>query len=258
MQAIKSIFAAQSIFQSFKVVSRICVFLSLVAPLFLSGCTTTPRKPKYTVSVNGFAAPMTNSAISFIVLPGEKGVEASDLQFQEYSTFLERALSQRGFRRVSSIEDADIAVFLAYGIGEPKEHVYSYSIPHFGQTGVSSSTTYGSFYGNSYSGTTYYNPTYGVTGYSSHVGTYTTFTRHILIEAVDMAAYRSQNKTMQLWKTVIVSIGSSGDLRRVFPVMIGAAAAYLSTSTGEVRTVDIYEDDPRVLLVKGVQLEQKK
>ena len=236
---------------------HIAILVSGVAAAFLSGCATTQR-PSYTVSVNGLAAQTTNAAASFIVLPGDKNVAATDLQFQEYAGFVERALGQRGLHRAPSVDKADMMIFLAYGIGDPKEHVYSYSLPNFGQTGVSSSTTYGSLYGNSYSGTTYYTPTYGVTGYSSHVGTYVTFTRHVFIEAVDIPTYRSKKKVVQVWKTGIVSVGSSGDLRRVFPVMIGAASSYLGTNTGEIRTVNLYEDDPRVLLVKGITVEKKK
>jgi hypothetical protein len=236
---------------------HIAILVSVLAAAFLSGCATTQR-PSYTVSVNGLATQTTNVAASFVILPGNKDVDATDLQFQEYAGFVERALGQRDLHRAPSFEEADMAIFLAYGISDPKEHVYSYSLPHFGQTGVSSSTTYGNIYGNSYSGTTYYTPTYGITGYSSHVGTYVTFTRHIFIEAVDLPTYRSQNKIVQVWKTEIVSVGSSGDLRRVFPVMIGAASSYMGTNTGEIRTVNLYEDDPRVLLVKGITVEQKK
>ena len=80
----------------------------------------------------------------------------------------------------------------------------------------------------------------------------------MFIEAVDIPTYRSKKKVVQVWKTGIVSVGSSGDLRRVFPVMIGAASSYLGTNTGEIRTVNLYEDDPRVLLVKGITVEKKK
>ena len=236
---------------------HIAILVSVLAAAFLSGCATTQR-PSYTVSVNGLATQTTNAAASFVILPGDKNVAATDLQFQEYAGFVERALGQRGLHRAPSVDEADMMIFLAYGIGDPKEHVYSYSLPHFGQTGVSSSTTYGSIYGNSYSGTTYYNPTYGITGYSSQVGTYVTFTRHVFIEAVDLPTYRSQNKVVQVWKTEIVSVGSSGDLRKVIPVMIGAASSYMGTNTGEIRTVNLYEDDPRVMLVKGITVEQKK
>jgi len=242
----------------------------LVANFLLSGCATTPQRETFYVSVSGLAGHSTNSAVSFVILPGDKNITVTDLQFQEYAGVVERAMSQHGFRRTPSFEDADMAIFLAYGIGEPKEHVYSFSLPVFGQTGISSATTYGNISGSAYgfgntaygsanySGTTYYTPSYGITGYSSHIGTLVTYTRHIFIEAVDLPIYRSQNKVVQLWKTGIVSVGSSGDLRRVFPVMVGAATPHLSTNTGQVRMVELFEDDPRVLFVKGIPVEKKK
>lgn len=242
---------------------HIVILASVVAATFLSGCATTPQRQGYTVSVNGLAAQASNSAVSFVILPGDTNVTATDLQFQEYAAFVERAMSQRGFSRAPSFESADMAIFLTYGIGEPKEHVYSYSLPTFGQTGISSATTYGNISGSAYgsanySGTTYYTPSYGITGYSSHSGTAVTYTRRIFIEAVDLPTHRSQNKLLQLWKTAIVSVGSSGDLREVFPVMVGAASTYLGSNTGQVRTVTLHENDPRVLFVKGISEAQKK
>lgn len=248
---------------------HITTLASVLAAAFLSGCATTQR-PSYIVSVNGLASQTTNAGVAFVILPGDRDVADTDLQFQEYAGFVERALNQSGFHRAPALEDADIAVFLAYGIGDPKEHVYSYSIPHFGQTGVSSTTTYGNIsgsaygYGNTaygsanYSETTHYTPSYGITGYSSHIGTFVTYTRYVFIEAVDLPTHRRQNKVVQLWKSGITSVGSSGDLRRVFPVMIGAASSYLGKNTGAIQKVELYEDDPRVLLVKGIPVEQKK
>lgn len=208
---------------------------------------------------------------SFVILAGNKDTTSTDLQFQEYSGIVERALDLRGFQRASSTEKADIAILLSYGISDPKEHVYNYSVPQYGQTGVSSATTYGNVSGNAYrygqntvhgsanySNTTYYTPTYGVIGYSNHTSTYVTYTRYVSIEAIDLPAHRSQNKIVQIWKTDIVSVGSSGDLRRVFPVMIGAASSYLGTNTGANQEVTIYEDDPRVLFVKGLPAEPEK
>jgi hypothetical protein len=236
----------------------------------LSGCVTPTPRAVYQVSINGLALARRPVAQSFVILPGEQGIQTNDLQFLEYAAIVERALLQRGgFHHADSFEKADVAVFLVYGIGEPKEHVFSYNLPVYGQTGVSSAATYGNAYGSAYrlgntaygsakySETTYYTPTYGITGYSTHVGTLVTYTRHIFLEAVDLSAYHKQNKIVQLWKTEVVSTGGYGDLRRVFPVMVAAAEDYFSVNTSQTLTVSVYEDDPRVELVKGVSALSK-
>lgn len=72
---------------------RIGILTSLFAGIVLSGCATTSQG--YSVSVSGLAAPSTNSALSFIILPGNTNITATDLQFQEYSGIVERALTRR-------------------------------------------------------------------------------------------------------------------------------------------------------------------
>jgi hypothetical protein len=153
-----------------------------------------------------------------------------------------------------------VAIVLSYGIGDPETTQYSYSLPVWGQTGVSSARTYGTAttYGNTsyYSGSTTYTPSYGVTGYTSHVGAQTTYFRHALITGYDLKAFKETEKQVQLWRTTVTSTGSSGDLRRVFPVLIGAAIPYLATNTGKQVPVQLYENDQIVRIVKGETVEK--
>ena len=145
--------------------------------------------------------------------------------------------------RVDEFKSAELAVFLSYGIGDPEKSEYSYSLPVWGQTGVSSSYTSGSVnvYGNSgtYSGTTTYTPSYGVTGYQNIQGSNTTFTRHAFLTAYDLEEYRRTEKEKIIWDTRIASTGSSGDLRLVFPIMIAAAIDHIGTNTGKMIFVSL-------------------
>jgi len=159
--------------------------------------------------------------------------------------------------RASNFNEAHIAIFLMYGIGDPQKHQYTYSLPLWGQTGVSSSSTYGTVntYGSTatYSGTTTYTPTYGVVGSTMHTGTRVTYFRYFILDALDLNEYRRTKKEVQLWKTTVTSTGSSGDLRQVLPVMIGASKEYLGTNTGKKVKVILHENDKRVLEVKGIE-----
>lgn len=212
--------------------------------------------PMYYVKIDSISGLDTGTKKTYILLSGVKDVDPNDLQFREYSSYVERALSSSGYVRAEDFKDANIAVFLSYGIGDPKDHQYSYSLPVWGQTGVSSSTTYGtiSSYGSygTYHGTTTYTPSYGITGYTTHVGSYTTVFRFVVLDAVDLVKYRRSEKIIQVWKTTVTSRGSSGDLRRVFPVLVAAATPYIGTNTGKQVDVTLTEGDKAVSEIKGL------
>jgi len=190
-----------------------------------------------------------------VLLPSEKGVEPTDLQFLEFARYIERILGPAGMKKAASIGDADLLIFLAYGIGAPQEHTYTYSVPTWGQTGVSSSYTTGtvSTYGgtSSYSGTTSYTPRYGITGSRTEVGSFTSFTRYFRLEAMDGAEFRETKGLKQVWVTSVVSSGSSGDLRLVFPYMVAAAHRRVGSNTGAALEIAIPEGDPLVRWVLG-------
>ncbi len=229
-----------------------------VAMFTFTGCVSGPLP--FTVSVNGFAAPEAATKKSFALLPGLEGVTASDLEFQEYAHLATAVLEQRGYVKATSAHDAQIIIFLTYSIGEPKQHSYNYSIPHFGQTGVASSQTYGTVRSTgsntaSYTATTINTPTYGITGYSSGTGSFTTYTRIVSLEAMDVATYRATKELQQVWKTKIASTGSSGDLRAVYPFMLVAAAPHIGTNTGSIVTKEIKGDDPAALALRQGSLQ---
>lgn len=224
------------------------------AMALLSGCATMGQ-PQFRGTVDSLASSAAKEKHTYILLPGNKGVTWDDLQFQEYALYLTRVLNMQGFVSAEKAEDADVAIVLSYGIGDPQTQQYSYALPVWGQTGVSSAYTYGTAtaYGNSatYSGTTTYTPTYGITGYATQVGSVTTYFRYALVTGYDFKAFKESNKQVQLWRTTITSTGSSGDLRRVFPILISAAVPYLATNTGRQIPVQLYESDEIVRAVKG-------
>ncbi|MEM2112280.1 MAG: hypothetical protein QXX08_10475 [Candidatus Bathyarchaeia archaeon] len=228
---------------------RMIILLSLLTTLI--GCG-----PMYHVKIDSISRLDAGTKKSYILLPCMKDVDSNDLQFIEYSSYVDRALSAAGYIKARDFKDANIAIFLAYGIGDPKEHIYSYSLPVWGQTGVSSSTTYGTIrsYGSygTYHGITTYTPTYGITGYKTKVGSYTTFFRFVVLEAVDLEEYSRSEKIIQLWKTTVTSRGSSGDLRQVFPVLVAAARPYIGTNTGKQVDVTLTERDKAILEIKGL------
>ena len=118
--------------------------------------------------------PQGFSGTTYVLVPSKD--QEGDLEYKSYEQAVRQRLNTNGFRE-APIGQAELAVFISYGIDNGREVVSSF--PVYGQTGVSSSTTYGNVqsYGNSatYSGTTTYTPAYGVVG--SEVQSSTVYSR---------------------------------------------------------------------------------
>jgi hypothetical protein len=129
------------------------LFLTLLfafSAVVISGCAATP--PRYGVSVSALSSPEAANAKSYVLGPADENVSPDDLQFREFAEQVDRALATAGFVKVDNEERADALIFMQYAISEPKESLYSYAVPIFGQTGIASSSTYGSVnsYGSGY------------------------------------------------------------------------------------------------------------
>lgn len=224
----------------------------LASVILLSNCSTLRR---FHVKVDSISSPKSMKEISYFLYSGMENVIINDLQFIEYSAYIHKALQEKGYIRALNIENADTVIFLVYGIGDPKEHSYSYSVPTFGQTGISASSTTGTIItsGNvsTFTGGTTYTPTYGITGSKTYTGKYITYFRYIIMDCYDLKKYFEKEELIQLWRTVITSTGSSDDLRRVFPVLIAASSQYIGENTGKMIKVVIFENDKRVLDIKS-------
>ncbi|MCE9880649.1 hypothetical protein LZ641_09880 [Hafnia paralvei] len=221
----------------------------LATALFLTGCAA--QVPVVSTQVDGKALDNALGKRHYILFPDNPKINAHDLSFMEYKKYVMRILDSRGMTPSTDFNSADIAIFLGYGIGEPKTHTYTYSSPVWGQTGISSSNTYGtvSTYGNNstYSSNTTYTPTYGVTGYTQNVGSVTYFTRYASLNAYDVQAYKKDKSMIPVWSTTAISVGESGDLRKVMPYMLYAMQPYIGKSTGGNIEVNTSEDDPYIL-----------
>jgi hypothetical protein len=241
----------------------------LAAAAVLSGCATplvqnfwgesTAPGMAYEMSIDALAARTQAQPRSYIIFPGNDDVELSDLQYQEYETYLVRALEIRGFEPAGNPEDAKIAVAFMYGIGEPVITERTYMRPIRGKTGIASSKTTADAtsterYGRrsvSYSETTTYTPSYGVIGYVPETKTTVSYIRHAIVIAYDLSEYLATGKEVELWRTVVQSEGPTDDLRRAMPVLIGAAAEHMATSTGKRLSVRMSENAPVVRAVRG-------
>jgi hypothetical protein len=173
--------------------------LLFVVMLLITGCA----RPRFYTDVDSIALSDQSVGKRYLLLPGNQGSTPDDLQFLEFARYVHSVLTPLGFSKATSEQDADIAIFLSYGVSSPETHQVSSSSPVYGQTGVSSSTTSGTVMPMgggmaSYSGNTTYTPQYGVTGYETQTHSYTTYTRTLQITAYDVAAYRHEKKQRQV------------------------------------------------------------
>jgi hypothetical protein len=98
------------------------LFTILLLAFLISGCT------RYRVIVDSLKDDSLYTGNNYILLSSIKDVDTNDLQFKEFSKYVIRALALKGYRQVGNIEQADMAVFLSYGIGQPEKEYYSYKM----------------------------------------------------------------------------------------------------------------------------------
>ena len=207
------------------------------------------------MQVSSINDPNISTGKRYILLSGKNDVSDNDLQFREFASYVNNVLNQKGY--IKTDETPDLAVFLNYGIGDPQTSYSTYSLPIYGQTGGGQSTFNASTYGSggyyTTSGSIYTAPTYGVVGNTNLNLRHTTYSRFIVLDAIDFKEYQSNHKIIPVWKTTIYSTGSSGDLRLVFPYLIVAAKPYIGTNTTQAVGVTIYSNDEHVSELKGIQ-----
>ncbi|WP_133614941.1 hypothetical protein [Dongia mobilis] len=150
--------------------------------------------------------------------------QRGSLEFASHAKKFEAKLAAAGMRVVPYDPKAApprYVAFLDFSIDGGREVPYSYSVPTWGPTGITSSTTTGviSPYGT-YSGSTTYQQSYGLTGYNQVTGTATQFTRYLYIDIMEV---NSNGDVAQAYEARLVSSGSCGRLAAVMDSLLSAA-----------------------------------
>jgi hypothetical protein len=230
---------------------RLLIFLILV--LLLPGCGSR----SVSVTVDSICSFNAKEKKKYILLPGNENCKKSDLQFIEFAEYTHKALQSAGFVKASTLDEADVGILLCYGISEPHLYQYTYSLPVYGQTGISASHSQGTVntFGNTtmYSGQTNYTPSYGVVGSSTHIGTSIFFARYLALSGYDLKKFKKTNKLddlEELWSTKANSVGETGDLRLIFPILLAASQNHIASSTGKKINYELKESDERVQNLK--------
>lgn len=212
------------------------------------------------VNVDAISLSHAREKKRYILVPGNKDCSPSDLQFLEFARYTDNALSSEGFIKVESIDEAEVLIILNYGISDPYVYEYTYETPIWGQTGVNTQTTYGTVntFGNmlTYSSQTQYTPTYGVVGSKTQIGKDMVFFRYFILSGVDLEEFKKTNniedaKNLWVTKANSNSIGSPGDLRKIFPILVVASQKHIARNTNELLHYKIKENDKRIESIKN-------
>lgn len=195
--------------------------VALMAALILVGCAApwkadnSDRGAFYNVHIQATSygeEPLRR----YVVLSG-KDIEPETMVFREASRYLEHVLDEHGFVPAGSSESADVFVFLSYDIEPLNAESTKFRRANSGVRFVGGARD-----------------EQAASGYG----------RRVAIEAQD----KEQKK---LWRTLVVSVGSSNDLRRAMPALIAAAGNHLDSNTPEPVAIKIFENDPVVRRARG-------
>lgn len=208
------------------------ILIAILTILLLSSCGTV--NTNVTVFHELTPEPQT---FAFIQLKEQEG----SLEHKRYEELVRSKLVQRGYKEVQ-LSEADYVIGMIYGIGS---QLVTSSYPIFGQTGVSSSTTYGTVYGNTgtFSATTNYNPTYGVV--DSGTSTSKKYTRGLNLTFYDKKYFDEHSKIRAVYEAKVVSEGSVGELSIMMPYLVDALFQNFPGNNGSTRRVTLRFDKNR-------------
>lgn len=222
------------------------ILLSLLFTLLLlPGCATT-----YDIKVDSISESNTPVAgIKYVLSSGMNDIQEGDLYFREYSAQFHRILHAKGYVEAAARADASIEVKLSYGTSSGHNELYSYLRPLYHVSGGENITykeirTDPAGLKTETVNTVYVPLRTQVIGYTTELSSQTLYMHYVLLEAGVLVNGEATGK--QAWKTVIRLVDPSNDLRGLIPYMAAAAAPYIASNTGTMKSVELKPDDPRV------------
>jgi len=186
-----------------RLAAALAVMIVLAA---LSGCGGSGLGANYAIHLDAYAENIPYGK-RFVVLPGIMDLKPNDTDFPKAADALAKALEAKGYVRAARLEEADLGVYLAYKVTEHDNSPFE----RFDQ---------------------------GPAGRHPRQLLFIDYTRDILVEAVDMARYKSGDPKSVVWKIRLVSKGPTSDIQKAMPYVAAAVAQYAGHSTEAYVVVD--------------------
>lgn len=208
---------------------------------------------RYEVHVDGYASAAFTPTMTHVVIPADED-QKHDLRFQEAAAEVSRALAAAGLPAPAPGQKPDVAVFVKFGVSEPRTVTRTTSEPVWGYTNTGTSNTTGTVTGIGgqavINSTTTQNRQYGVVGSEQKTTSQTLYDRELVLQGVDVAKWSGTRDVENLWQVQVTSTGESNDIREALPYMLAAARPYLGRSTGKQIVVTVKQKDPEAEFIR--------
>jgi hypothetical protein len=198
----------------------------------------------FRVGVSGYSDGQPVIGTKYAIMPQEDQRQATAFEFPEYARHVERALATKNMVRVADAANADVLVYLGYGVTDPIKHSESTPNGRFIPVPNGSMTMKMAPDGKLVSVPATTNQWVGS---DSTTTEWTTFDRWLTLSAVDAAELRQNGRARERWHLEVKSSGDSNDLRLVMPYMTYSASKYVGTDTGHALPVKVKEKDKAYL-----------
>lgn len=156
-----------------------------------------------------------------------------NLEYTTYMGLIRSELYQYQYNEVP-LDKADVIVLFNYGVDSGSNKIRT--DPLYGQTGIMSSTTFGTTNTEgdrqTYTESTIYTPSYGIVGAQTY--TSTEYVRSFSLRIIDKASLKGEGINV-LYEAKVVSEGRSNQLAEVIPAMIQAIFKEFPGKSGAVR-----------------------
>jgi len=242
-------------------VSRAVLLLALIALCGqLCACADSS---KYVMHVDASAQPVSYGK-RYVILPGIMNVTSGDPGFQAVAAQLDGMLAAKGYTKAANIEQADLGLYLVYGVKERRGEGFRVGAGvslEGGQAGVSQAGTalsvetakQGGFTPFTHSGVFISpispagppgSPSAGLQALPQAGGDIAQmrfpgpiqrapvfeermFVRSLEIEAVDLARYKANDPANIVWRISITSPGASVSLEKAMPYFLAVLSEYI-------------------------------
>ncbi len=209
--------------------------LPLLAALALAGCT-----PTLTVTVDGYAdASAAGKPGTYRLASGSERVSERDLQYQSHAETLAKALAEAGWTRVADAGPAATLIRFRWGVTDPLTEIREFDTPEFGITGYHLTQTRETDASGKTVTRAQMTPAYGRTGYTRHTDARVSYGTVLVLEAYDLTRPDEGGVPPQVWKTIVRTRDTRGDVRALLPGMLKAAAPHLARDTRGLVEIEI-------------------
>jgi len=214
-------------------------YLVLFVLSLLAGCAQKPL-----VTVNALSSGQSIGK-KFVIIPASQELlNTKQIEYTQIAAVVAKSLTSQGYTQVKDEKLADQAILLNFLRSGAVSTTRNVTVPVYGQTGVSSATTYGSAnttfnsYGGGYgianstgTATTVYTPTYGITGAYNTVVTDTFFGAGVILESFDAKAFITNKQVNMLWKVGSSVVSPRSDGIADYKGLARIAASYADQNT---------------------------